>query len=73
VLKEAEVVAGGTTLGLLGGRIVAEVLIGLIAADPASYLTQKPTWTPTLTSAGASFRMIDFLTFAEVDPASRGQ
>jgi hypothetical protein len=73
VLKEAEVVAGGTTLGPLGGRIVAEVLIGLIAADPASYLTQRPRWTPTLTSAGASFRMTDFLTFAGVDPASRGQ
>ena len=70
-LKEAELRAGGLTLGPVGGRIVAEVLIGLIQSDPSSYLVQKPTWTPTLTSAGASFRMRDFLTFAGVDPASR--
>jgi hypothetical protein len=71
VLKEAEVTAGGLTLGPVGGRIVAEVLIGLIQSDPSSYLIQKPKWTPTLTSAGSSFRMKDFLSFAGVDPASR--
>jgi hypothetical protein len=73
VLKEAEVVADGLHLGPVGGRIVAEVLIGLLQSDPASYLVQKPKWTPTLTSAGSSLRMKDFLTFAGVDPASRGQ
>ncbi|TMK66602.1 MAG: peroxidase [Actinobacteria bacterium] len=72
-LKEAEVVEDGLHLGPVGGRIVAEVLIGLLQSDPASYLVQKPKWTPTLTSAGSSFRMTDFLTFAGVDPASRGQ
>jgi len=73
VLKEAEVVADGLHLGPVGGRIVAEVLIGLIQSDPSSYLVHKPRWKPTLTSAGSSFRMTDFLTFAGVDPASRGQ
>jgi hypothetical protein len=73
VLKEAEVKADGLTLGPLGGRIVAEVLIGLIQSDPSSYLVREPGWKPTLTSAGAGFRMTDFLTFAGVDPASRGQ
>jgi hypothetical protein len=73
VLKEAELVADGLHLGPVGGRIVAEVLVGLLRSDPASYLVQKPKWTPTLTSAGASFRMTDFLAFAGVDPASRGQ
>jgi hypothetical protein len=73
VLKEAEVVADGLTLGPVGGRIVAEVLIGLIQSDPGSFLVQKPKWTPTVTSAGSAFRMKDFLTFAGVDPASRGQ
>jgi hypothetical protein len=63
----------GLTLGPVGGRIVAEVLIGLLQSDPGSYLVQKPRWTPTLTSAGKSFRMKDFLAFAGVDPASRGQ
>jgi Animal haem peroxidase len=71
VLKEAELRADGLTLGKVGGRIVAEVLIGLIQSDPGSYLVQKPGWTPTLTSAGSSFRMKDFLAFAGVDPASR--
>jgi hypothetical protein len=73
VLKEAEVVEDGLHLGPVGGRIVAEVLIGLLQSDTASYLVQKPKWTPTLTSSGSSFRMKDFLTFAGVDPASRGQ
>jgi hypothetical protein len=65
--------ASGHTLGPVGGRIVAEVLIGLIASDPTSYLARQPNWTPTLTSAGTGFRITDFLTFAGVDPASRGQ
>jgi hypothetical protein len=73
VLKEAEVIEDGLHLGPVGGRIVAEVLIGLLQSDPSSYLVQKPRWTPTLTSAHSSFRMKDFLTFAGVDPASRGQ
>jgi hypothetical protein len=73
VLKEAQLVEDGLHLGPVGGRVVAEVLIGLLQTDINSYLVQKPRWTPTLTSAGASFRMTDFLTFAGVDPASRGQ
>ncbi len=40
-------------------------------SDPNSYLAANPGWQPTLTSAGASFRMKDFLTFAGVDPANR--
>jgi hypothetical protein len=73
VLKEAELVADGLHLGPVGGRIVCEVLIGLLQSDPSSYLVQKPKWRPTLTNAGTSFRMKDFLTFAGVDPTSRGQ
>jgi hypothetical protein len=60
-LKEAQVRADGLTLGPVGGRIVGEVLIGLMQADPGSFLVLKPKWTPTLTSAGSSFRMKDFL------------
>jgi len=77
VLKEAELQTGGRRLGAVGGRIVAEVLIGLLQTDPGSYLVQEPTWRPTLprrdgTSTGP-FAMTDFLAFAGVDPASRGQ
>jgi hypothetical protein len=73
VLREAEARADGLTLGPVGGRIVAEVLVGLIGSDPASYLVRRPRWKPTLSSAGAGFRMVDFLRVAGVDPASRGQ
>jgi hypothetical protein len=75
VLKEAEVIADGLHLGPVGGRIVAEVIIGLLQTDRASYFTAQPTWKPTLPSkSGAGqFKMVDFLTFAGVDPATRGQ
>lgn len=77
VLKEAEVQEGGRRMGAVGGRIVGEVLIGLLQTDPGSYLTQDPAWTPTLPrrlgGSTGTFGMADFLTFAGVDPASRGQ
>jgi hypothetical protein len=73
ILKEAEVVESGNRLGPVGGRIIAEVFIGLLQLDPQSYLTVQPNWVPTLPAQGGSFRMIDFLTFASVDPSSRGQ
>jgi len=62
---------GGFHLGPVGGRIVGEVVLGLLQTDPASYLVQRPDWTPTLQNPGPSFRMTDFLTFAGVDPATR--
>jgi hypothetical protein len=43
---------GGDRLGPVGGRIVTEVLIGLLRADPASYLSLEPDWRPTLPAAG---------------------
>jgi hypothetical protein len=76
ILKEAQLREDGLRLGPMGARIVAEVFIGLLQLDPDSYLTVQPGWVPTLpTHDGTpeSFRMIDFLTFAGVDPASRGQ
>jgi hypothetical protein len=73
VLKEAELMEQGLKLGPVGGRVVAEVLIGLLQSDPASFLAAQPGWQPTLQNPGAGFRMTDFLRFARVDPASRGQ
>jgi Animal haem peroxidase len=72
-LKEAEVLAEGLHLGPAAGRIVAEVLIGLLQTDPGSYLAEEPDWQPTLQRPGSGFRMTDFLTYARVDPGSRGQ
>lgn len=45
----------GTRLGPVGGRLVAETLIGLILADSHSFLTQDPNWVPTAGGAGADF------------------
>ena len=73
VLKEAELLADGHHLGPVGGRITAQVLVGLLRSDPASFLTVDPAWQPTLPYAGQSFAMTDFLTFAGVDPQTRGQ
>jgi hypothetical protein len=42
VLKEAELVYRGTRLGPVGGRIVAEVILGILAADAESYFNLKP-------------------------------
>jgi|SRR5690349_2809643 hypothetical protein len=77
VLKEAQSRANGLTLGPVGGRIVGEVITGLLEFDRASFLSRDPFWKPTLPTLNSrvtgDFRMIDFLAFAGVDPASRGQ
>ena len=60
----------GLRLGPVGGRIVAEVILGLLQTDPASYLSSNPTWTPTLPtkySPPGQFRMVALLAFAGVD------
>jgi hypothetical protein len=73
ILKEAEV-AGGARLAGVGARIIGEVFIGLLQLDPNSYLARNPRWRPTLPSrTRGAFTMVDFLTLAGVDPASRGQ
>ena len=48
VLAEASAETGGEQLGTVGGRIVAEVIVGLLESDPRSFLTIQPAWTPTL-------------------------
>ena len=65
VLQEASVQAGGEHLGDVGGRIVAEVLIGLLQADPAAYQNVSPDWRPTLpASREGEFTMADLLELA---------
>ncbi|MBO0702064.1 MAG: peroxidase [Candidatus Dormibacteraeota bacterium] len=48
ILAEAKATTDGITLGPVGGRIVTETLIGLMRADPNSYLAAKPGFTPFL-------------------------
>jgi Animal haem peroxidase/TAT (twin-arginine translocation) pathway signal sequence len=74
ILKEAELVGDGTpdgkarTLGPVGGRIVAEVLVGLLQHDKNSYLTLQPTWKPAppIAPARGKFTMADLLKYAGV-------
>jgi hypothetical protein len=62
VLREAAVRGGGDHLGDVGGRIVAEVIVGIIRNDPESYLTSDPSWRPTLPShEPGSFKIRDLL------------
>jgi hypothetical protein len=60
VLREAQVTSDGEQLGPVGGRIVAEVIIGLIKGDGHSYLSQDPDWTPRYGQDG-SFTTVDLL------------
>ena len=63
VLKEAEVRADGRSLGPVGGRIVAEVFLGLLEKDPSSYLRNDPSWRPFLGEDG-DFTMPDLIRVA---------
>jgi hypothetical protein len=65
VLREAQVEAAGRHLGPVGGRIVGEVIYGLIEGDSQSYLAQDPEWLPTY-GVGHSFEMTHLLTKAGV-------
>lgn len=49
-------------LGPVGGRIVAETIIGLIAGDGYSYLAQDPNWVPWI--GGRNAQVGDLLEFA---------
>jgi len=74
VLREAQLRANGQHLGPVGGRIVGETLLGLLRADPQSYLQLEPAWVPTLPTRHGdprAFDMADLLTFAAPDQVTR--
>jgi hypothetical protein len=74
VLKEAELLEQGLRLGPVGSLIVGEVFIGLLQLAPGSFLRDNPGFRPTLPArTSGTFKMIDLLTYAQVDPTSRGQ
>jgi hypothetical protein len=64
-LLEAEKTTEGRRLGAVGGRIVAEVMIGLLQGDPTSYLSQEPDWSPDFAVNGR-FSMVELLRMAKV-------
>ena len=65
VLSEARARGdGGLRLGPTGGRIVAEVVNGLLEADPNSYVHADSPWTPEFASSpSGSFTMADLVRF----------
>ena len=66
VLHEAFVQAEGHTLGPVGGRIVAEVIIGLLQVDPSSVVGRNG-WRPLISVREApKVLMQDILDFAGV-------
>ena len=48
ILAESKIAADGLNLGPVAARIVTETLIGLLRADPTSYLRVYPRFTPFL-------------------------
>jgi Animal haem peroxidase len=67
ILREADVLANGETLGPIGGRLVAEVFLGLLRADPNSILNQTTPFAPSLGTVPGEFQTIDLLRVAGVD------
>lgn len=62
ILREARVRSEGVHLGPVGGRIVAEVFLGILSRDPSSYFRKEPTWRPILpTATGTTFSMPDII------------
>lgn len=65
LLRENEVVAEGRRLGPTAGRMVAEVLLGMLEGDASSYLHASPPWSPELPAEHAGhFTMSDLIGFA---------
>ena len=61
ILKEAEALHAGARLGPVGGRLVGEVLVGIIDADPESMRAMDPAWQPTLPARASKFGLADIL------------
>ncbi len=50
-------------LGPVGGRIVAETIVGLLAYDSQSYVSQNPLWKPSL-AVGGTFGLRELIAAA---------
>jgi hypothetical protein len=67
ILKEAELPPyNGERLGPVGGRIMAEVLVGLLQRDPNSYLYLNAAWKPAppIAPTTGQFTFVDLLKYA---------
>jgi len=64
VLSEAETIGRGERLGPVGGAIVGEVILAMLAADPASFLHADPPWTPFLGPRPGRCGLADLVAYA---------
>src|SRR4051795_4572002 len=67
ILKESELPPyNAERLGPVGGRIISEVLVGLLQRDPNSYLYLDAAWKPTppLAPTTGQFTFVDLLRYA---------
>jgi hypothetical protein len=67
ILKEAELPPyKGERLGPVGGRIMAETLVGLLQRDPNSYLYLDAAWKPAppIAPTTGQFEFVDLLKYA---------
>jgi Animal haem peroxidase len=67
ILRESEMPPYNTErLGAVGGRIMAEVLVGLLQRDPNSYLYLDAAWKPAppIAPATGQFTFVDLLRYA---------
>lgn len=65
ILDEAGLDGQGERLGPVGATIVAETFLGLLAADPSSYLRNNPLWQPNITTPiGSQFELRDIIHYA---------
>jgi hypothetical protein len=62
--KEVPITVTTPQLGKVGGRIVAEVFLGMIFGDRSSYLSAAPGWTPTIRGVGTKFALRDIVAYA---------
>jgi hypothetical protein len=51
-------------LGEVGGRIVAEVFLGMLFGDTDSFLSADPGWIPTIKTEKGDFRLRDMVAYA---------
>ena len=59
--KEGNISVNTPKLGPVGGRIVAEVFLGLMFGDKHSLLSLDPCWTP---ASGSNYALKDFVNYA---------
>ncbi|GIE89932.1 peroxidase family protein [Actinoplanes regularis] len=67
LLKEAELTRSGERLGPVGGRLVTEVILGILDPDKDGFLKQNPGFRPAAPIAPTTgqFRMGDLIKFAQ--------